>query len=240
MPTHEHPKRRWPLRLIAAAPGCLFSAIFVATQIPAVREAFGIAKTTYEFLNSTVPSLGVAAIWIGFLLIVGGVIAAWRFYRTLKEGTIKMMAVGSAVLAVALGGLVAAISTLNQPSAGTSGYTANAGKHHSTHHQRQHHHPPPAKHSSSGGSKATAAPSPAPTNSTPTPAPAPAPAPASSPSPSGGGSSSSSGSGGNGNKVTVTKSNEQTATSGNAEGTNATSGPATNTNNEAPTNISIG
>jgi hypothetical protein len=243
VPTHEHSNRRWPFRLIMAIGGCLFSAIFVATQIPAVRETVGIAKTIYGFINSTVPSLGVAAIWIGFVLIGGGVIAAWQFHRTLQDGTIKMMAVGSAVLAVALGGLVAAISTLNQPSAATSNYTASTGIHHRSTRRRHRHHPTPAKHSSSGGSKATTAPSPAPTNSTPAPASQnPTPAPAPSPPPSGGGSSASGGSGSNGNdnKVTVTKSNEQTATTGNAEGTDATSGPATNTNNEAPTNISIG
>jgi hypothetical protein len=240
VPNQEHPKRRWPLRLIAAAPGCLFSAIFVAIQIPAVREAVGIAKATYRFINSTVPSLGVAAIWIGFVLIVSGVVAAWRFHRALKEGTIKMMAVGSAVLAVALGGLVAAVSTLNPPSAATSSYEANTGSHHRRPRPHHHHHPTPAKHSSSGGSKATRTPPPASPSSTPTPTPTPAPAPAPNPPPSGGGSSSSSGSGGNSNNVTVNKKNEQTATSGNAEGPGATSGPATNNNNEGPTNISIG
>lgn len=218
--------------------GELFSAIFVAIQIPAVREAVGIAKTTYRFISSTVPSFGVAAIWIGFVLIVGGVVAAWRFHRAFKEGTIKMMAVGSAVLVVALGGLVAAVSTLNQPSAATSSYEANTGSQHRSH--RHHHHPTPAKHSSSGGSKTTGAPppTPVPPNSTPTPTPSPAPAP--NPPPSGGGSSSSGGSSGNGNSVIVSKHKEQTATSGNAEGPGATSGPATNNDNEGPTNISIG
>lgn len=236
MPNQEHLKRRWPLRLIAAAPGCLVSAIFVAIQIPAVREAIGIAKTIYGFINSTVPSLGVAGIWIGFVLVVGGVIAAWRLHRTLKEGTTKTAAVGSAVLAVVLGSLVAVISTLSQPGQSSSttppSYEASIGRHHRS---PRHHHHALTKRPSSGGSKARGTPSPAPPN--PTSAPAPTPAP--SPQPSGGGSSSSGGSGGNGNNVTVNKTNTPTVTSGDATGPNATSGPATSNNNEA-VNISIG
>jgi hypothetical protein len=236
MQNQEPPQRRWSRRLIVATSGCLFSAVFVAIQIPAVREAVGAAKTIYRFINSTVPSLGVAAIWIGFVLVVGGVVAAWRFHRVLKEGTTKMVAVGSAVLVMAVGGLVAVVSTLSQPGPPSStappSYVASVGRHHRS--PRHHHHHTPANRPSSGGSKATGTPSPAPPN--PTPAPAPAP----SPQPSGGGSSSSGGSGGNGNNVTVNKNHSQTATSGNAEGPGATSGPATNNNNEGPVNISIG
>lgn len=240
MQNQEPPTRRWPFRLIAAAPGCLVSAIFVATQIPAVREAIGIAKTTYGFINSTVPSLGVAAIWIGFVLLVGGVVATWWSHRSIKDATTKMMAVGSAVLAVALGVLVAVVSTFNHPGAPSTTipptYLGSIVTHHHQSPRRYHHHTP-AHHPSTGGSKpaGTATPSPAP--STPSvPAPAPAPSP-----PSGGGSSSSSGgTGGNGATVTVNKNNHQEATSGAAEGSGATSGPATNNNNEGPVSISVG
>lgn len=234
MQTQEHPKRRWPLRLIAAAPSCLISAILVAAQIPAVREAIGVAKTIYRFVNSTIPSFGVGAIWLGFVLLVAGVTAAWWFRRSLKDETTRMMAVGSAVLVVALGALVAVVSTLNQPgSLGPKSprYEANAGKHHrSTRHHRRR---TPARRPSNNGNNTT---------STPTPAPAPTPTPTPTPSPpaSGGGSSSSGGSGGNGNTVTIEKNNHQEATTGNAEGPGATSGPATNNNNEGPVNISIG
>jgi hypothetical protein len=231
VPTQEHQKRRWPLRLIEAAPSCLFSAIFVAVQIPAVREAIGIANTINRFINSTVPSLGMAANWLGFALIVGGVVATWQAHRKLKDGTTKMTAEGSAVLTIALGVLVAVVSTFNHPAPPNKppgSYEARVAKHRRT--ARRHRHHAPAHHPSSSGTSTPSSPSPAPTSSTPTPAP-------SSP-PSAGGSSTTSG-GGGGNTVTINKSTEQNATTGNAEGPGATSGPATNNNNES-TNISIG
>jgi hypothetical protein len=234
--TQEQSARRWPLRLIAAAPSCLVSAIFVATQIPAVREAIGITKTIYRFINSTVPSLGIAAIWAGFALLVGGVVAAWWFRRSIKEDTAKMMAVGSAVLAVALGGLVAVVSTLNQPSVPAAGtYHAETP---TTHHRVVHHHHrrrPDSHRPPSGGTKPASS-----TGSTPSiPASTPpsTPAPSSSPAPAG---SASGDSGGNNNTVTVEKNNHQTATSGNATGENAKSGEAKNENNEGPVIVTIG
>jgi hypothetical protein len=234
--THPHSTRRWPLRLLAAVPGLLVSAIVVATEIPAVREAIGIASTIYRFINSTVPSFGVAAIWVGFALFVGGAAAAWWFHRSIKEETIKVMAVGSAVLAVALGGLVAVVSTFNQHGLPTAGhnYTAAVTKHHHASHHRRHHRP--AAHTpSSGGSKpaspASSTPSSPPTTPSTTPAPSSAPAPA---------GSASGDSGGNNNTITVEKDNHQEATTGTAEGSGATSGPATNNNNEGPVNITVG
>lgn len=236
MQTQEHSTRRWPLRLLATAPGCLISAIFVATQIPAVREAIGIIQTIYRFINSTVPSFGVAAIWVGFVLLVGGAVAAWWFHRSIKEETVKMMAVGSAVLAVALGGLVAIVATFNQhsPSTASRSYTAIVTKHHpAARHRRRRR---PVSHAPSSGGSKPAAPAGS-TSSAPAATPSTTPAPSSAPAPAG---SASGDSGGNNNKITVEKDNHQEATSGNAEGSNATSGSATNNNNEGPVNITIG
>jgi hypothetical protein len=223
----DHPHRRWPLRLVAAIPSCLVSAILVAAQIPAVREAVGIANSVYRLTNSTIPTLGIAAIWVGFLLIVGGVIATWQSHRAIKDGTTRQLAEGSGVLATALGCLVAVIVTLGQaPVAKIAApeYEANVPKHHRRAHHRHH-----AQHSSTGNGAAKA------------PAPAAgkaAPAPASSPQPSPSGGSSTSG-GGGGNTVTLNKTTNLTSTTGNADGPGATSGPATNNNSES-TNISIG
>jgi hypothetical protein len=233
---NDPPTRRWPRRLIATLTGCLLSAVAVAVQIPAVREAIGIANSIYRLIDSTVPSLGVASLWIGFGLIVGGVVATWRSQR-INGSMTKMMTEGSAVLTAALGVLVALVGSFNQPT--SLHVTPPTGKHHhTTHHHR---HPAPAKHSSGGSSTAGGSPHTT-TTTTPTstsaPAPAPAPAPSPSPSPSSGGSSSTSG-GGGGNTVTINKSTNQTSETGNAEGPNATSGPATDNNNES-TNISIG
>jgi hypothetical protein len=226
-PQQHHP-RRWMRRLITAVSACLFSAVVVAIQIPAARDAIGIAKTIYHFTDSTVPSLGVAAVWIGVVLLVGGAATAIWLHRILREGTGQTIAVGSAGLAVMLGLLIAVVSSLNQPTPirGPSSYTASVTKHHKTTHRRHHN----RKHSSPTSPKPAVA-----------PAPAPAPAnPAPSPAPSSGASSSSGGSGGNGNTVTVNKNTHQSVETGKAEGPNATSGSGTNNNTEGPVNISIG
>jgi hypothetical protein len=229
-------------RLIAAISGCLFSAVFVSVQIPAVRETVGAAKTLYGFIDSTVPSLGVGAIWIGFVLLLVGAACAWQMHRVLKEGTPKMVAVGSAMLVMAVGGLVAVVSTLNQHSplaappehyvAGvTSKHHRNSRRHHSSHHAT-------TRPSSSGSKPApTASPTPsAPTSPPSTNTPSATPTPSSSPAPS----NSSSGSGGDNNTITVNKNNHQIATSGSATGENASSGEAKTENNEGPVNITIG
>jgi hypothetical protein len=228
----RHPTRRWPRRLIAAIASCLVGAIIAAGQIPAVRETIGIAKTVYCFIDATVPSLGVAALWLSFLLLVGGVLAGRWFRRSIKEEATRRTAVGSAVIAVALGGVLAVVATVNQPVLSPERtpppYEAKVGKHHWSH-GRHHHRDTAAR---SGGSKTTSTPLPAPRTDS-----APALAPSSAPSAS---SSSSGGSGGNGNTITLNKNNHQKATSGSAEGSGATSGPATNNNNEGPVNIAIG
>jgi hypothetical protein len=241
----EPPTRRWPHRLIAAIPGCIFSAVLVAIQIPAVRETIGAAKDAYRFINSTVPSLGTAAIWIGFVMLVAGIAGAWRSHRVLKEGTTKMVAVGSAVLVIAVGGLVAAVSTFDQHGSPlvSQHYEARVIKHH----RRRHHHPPAAHTPSSSGTSPTGsahsspgtAPSTTPAPSS-TPTPSSTPSPSATPAPTGSSGSASEDSGGNNNTITVEKNNHQTGTSGNATGENATSGEVTNENNEGPVNITIG
>jgi hypothetical protein len=222
----ETPTRRGPRRILAAVSGCLFSAVVVSVQIPAVREAIGAAKTLYRFTNAIVPSLGVGAIWIGFALLLVGVGSAWRLHRMLKEGTAKTVAVGAAVIVMAFGGLMAVVSTFSQRGTVIAPEVAVAKvvtKHHKKTPRRHHH---TTSRPSSSGSK------PAPT---PTSTPSATPPPSSSPAPS----NSSSGSGGNGNIVTLNKNNHQTAESGDVTG-GGTSGEAKNENNEGPVSINIG
>lgn len=233
--------RRLSRRWIATTTGFLASAVFVAVQLPAAREAVGAAKATYGFVASAAPSLGVAGIWLGFALLLAGAVGAWQLGLLLKEGTTKMMAVGSAVLVMAVGGLIAVEATLGRHGASTGGsYEAKAAPtHHASKHRRRSrryvHRP-----TQGGSNPSSTATSPSGKLTPPSAPPASAstaPAP-SSPPPSSG--SSSSGSGGNGNTVTVNKNNHQEASSGNASGEKAQSGAATNNNNEAPVNISIG
>lgn len=241
----KSPIRRWPHRLIAALAGCFLSAFVVVLQIPAGREAIGIANSIYRFIDSTVPALGVTAIWISFVLIVGGVLATWRLSRGPNEGMAKMMTEGSAVLTVALGVLVALVASLNVP---TPLNVAPRSKHHhrSDHHRHRRH--TPAQRTSAGSStsaaggassaKPASSPASAPTSAESSPSPSQSSGGGAAPPPSSGGSSSTSG-GGGGNTVTLNKTNSQNAQTGNAEGSEATSGPATNNNTES-TNISIG
>jgi hypothetical protein len=191
-------------------PGLAFNAVVVAIQIPEVRETVGVAQTTYHFIHSTAPSLGVAAIWLGFVLLLAGAAGTWRAHHTLAEGTAKTVAVGSAVLAMALGVLVAVEGSLNQPSRLTTPgtYTAKVPSRHSTAHHRRHR-PTPKKHGNPP--------------STPSAPSAPAPgsiAPESTPP-----SAPSSESGG-GPNVHVEQNIHQEVKSGNASGPNAHSGDA--------------
>lgn len=216
----HRPSARRLFRLVAIIGGWIASVVAVATHFTTPSEALEFAETVYRFVNSTIPTLGVAGIWLGFLVLVGGVTAAWSYSRSRHEK--KTMAVGSAVLVMVLGGFIATVASLDQPIPKPTPAEAKAnptGKHH--HHKGKRH--KPSKPSGQPGS-----PTPAPTTAPPASAPTPA-------SPPSGGSSTSGG--GGGNKVTIIEKNEQNARSGDATGASAKSGEATNNNSK---NISIG
>jgi hypothetical protein len=249
---NTHDTTRWSRRLIAATGSCLVSAIIVATQIPQIRDTVGIAQMAYGFIHSTVPSLGVAAIWIGLTMMLAGAAAMRRLYRVRANGAGRTAAVGAAVLVVAVGGLVAIESSFDRSTTQTpsTSYVALTTKHHRSPRRRPrrpvYHSPKGGRRSSSPASPATAAPStPAAPPTTTSPAPAtttPAPTtttPAPPTSNEGSRGSSSSGSGGNGNNVTVNKNNTQTTSSGSATGEGARSGEAKSENNEGPVNVNI-
>jgi hypothetical protein len=254
---NAHDTTRRFRRLIAAAGSCLVSAIIVATQIPQIRDTVGITQTAYGFIHSTVPSIGVAAVWIGFALMLAGAAGMRQLYRVRANDAGRRVAVGAAVLVVAVGGLVAIESSFEQSTArvpGTNDVAQVIVKDHRSPRRRPRR---PADHSPKGGHRsnppaspttvAPSTPTASPTTASPTSATAPAPTtttPAPSPPPAkpnnGSSGSSSSGSGGNNNTVTVNKNNNQEASSGNATGENARSGEAKNENNEGPVSISIG
>lgn len=256
---NNHDTTRWSRRLIAATGSCLVSAIIVAIQIPQIRDTLGIAQTAYGFIHSTVPSLGVAATWIGFALMLAGVTAIRHLYRVRANDAGRTAAVGTAVLVVAIGGLVAVESSFDRsttqiPSTNDVALGTTKPHRHPRRRPRRpvYHSPKGGRRSSSSASPTPGAPSTPttpPTTTSPTPAttatspttttPAPSPPPT-KPNEGSGGGSSSSGSGGNNNTVTVNKNNSQNAGSGNATGENARSGEAKNENNEGPVNISIG
>jgi hypothetical protein len=247
---NNHDTTRRSRRLIAAAGSCLVSAIIVATQIPQIRDTVGIAQTAYGFIHSTVPSLGVAATWIGIALMLAGAAVMRCLYRVRANDAARTAAAGVAVLVVALGGLVAIESSLDRSTTQTpsTNYVAlGSTKHHRSPRRRPrrpvYHSPKDGRRSSSPASPATAAPStPAAPPTTTSPAPAtttPAPTtttPAPPPTSNEGSSGSSSG---NNNNVTVNKNNTQTTSSGNATGEGARSGEAKSENNEGPVNVNI-
>jgi len=223
----RHVLRRWT----TCAVGLIGSAVVVASQFPAVRDSLGIARKLIKSIESFAPTLGVAGIWGGFIAMVVGATLAWRSWRSPIVGVSRQVAVGSSVLAIALGGLVAGLASLGLPGATGSTAIASTPTHHKTPRHRRH-----KRHHQHVAHLAPKAPASVPAVPTTSGMNAPTPSPTTQSAPT---SSSAAGSGGNDNKVTVTQSNHQEASTGPASGDHAESGDATNISSGGGVSISF-
>jgi hypothetical protein len=212
-------------RWVAALLFLLASSGWAFTRLPLVAETVHASRVARDLIVSIAPT-GAFGVWAGLALVAIGTFAATRRHRFMT-GRPSMAVTGTAVLAMVAGGLVALNASVEQhgrqPDSG-SPQIARVLPHdsRSRHRRRSQRRRALAHRSPAAGPGQQAVPQApsAPTNPGST-----------SPSPAGATAG--------GNSVTVENSNSQEARSGNATGSGATSGPATNTNNGGNVTITL-